>query len=240
VKKAQSFQRTFCIILAFCILLACNFPYPKVQNHSATDIENEQYSIPTQTLRPTQTITSKPVLESRCSLYSADLLSLYVLSIYPGDASVLIYTEFTNPVIGLEDQYDDGFPWEYSASIGESTSVWCNLFDGEVHSGRLYCMLPFPSEYRNTAQPFYLFVNGCETPIFSVAKQSVMIEKSPSAGGNHAKDHSAQLINICGDQPPDYPACNPAHEDWCYCMGGYYTCEMNTVFIPIKGTCNGV
>jgi hypothetical protein len=247
MRKAHSSQVVICLILVIIILVACNFPGPAAQKYSTTEPESKQLAvesepkqltIPTQILLPTQPFTPEPTTISRCDLYPADSLALFLLAIHQEDTNVLVYTEFPDKVIGLEDLYEDGHSWEYSALLGESASLWCKLFEGDVYSGRLYCLLPLPSTYKNTAQPFALYVNDCETPIFSVTNLSLVVENPPPSDSGNKEDVSEPTQNTCGAEPPDYPACNSAHEQWCSCMGGYYTCELNTIYIPVRGYCN--
>ena len=173
MRTTRTSQVSLFLGMVFIILVACNLPSTTVQNRTPSDPANKQLSV------PTQTIFLEPTPTSRCNLYLGESLSLFVLGIKPGDGSVLTYTEFSNKVIGVEDQRDDGLPWEYSATLGESASVWCKLFEGAAFSGRLYCLFPLPKEYRNTTQVFNLYVNHCKTPIYSVANQSLMVEKAP-------------------------------------------------------------
>jgi hypothetical protein len=237
MRNVHASQVFFFLMMVFIILLACNLPSAKIQNQSVTESNPNDLTLPTQTLipthtlMPTHTLILDPTSSSRCDLYSEDTFSIHILTINPGDASVLVYTKFPHTVVGLEDHQDDGLPWDYTATLGESASIWCRLFEGEVYTGRLYCMLPLLGEYRNTAQPFDLYVNECETPIFSVANLSLMVEKSPASGD----DHSGQLQKICGDEPPGHLACMWEHELWCICMGGFYSCDYN----DDVGSCTG-
>ena len=158
-----------------------------------TNPEIKRLTLPAPTLKPTYSLLSEPAAFSRCELFEMESLSLFILDIKPGDASVLVYIQFPNKVIGLEDQqHDDGLPWEYSTTLGESPSTWCSLFEGTTYSGRLYCMFPLPKEYKNTAQPFVLFINECNPPIFSVDKHSLLVEKS--AGSGNSAEHTDQII----------------------------------------------
>jgi hypothetical protein len=173
----------------------------------------------------TPTPTEKVEPESRCGVYTGEELSVVLYSINPGDTIVKLYVNFPNGVIGKEDGRDDGFPWEYTATIGEMQSLGCDIFEGELYAGRLYCVVPIPAEYRNAAKPFVLRVNWCDQDILSIPMLSLMTEK-PMAGSGGGSGASGKLpgkfVKLCAAAPPE--ACSPAYENWCNCMGGVFEC----------------
>jgi hypothetical protein len=175
---------------------------------------------------------------SRCDLFADEELSVVLYGIYPGDTTVKMYVKFENgAVIGLEDGREDGLPWKYSAKIGEVESFGCDIFEGEEHAGRLYCMLPLPHEYRNAAKEFVLRVNGCPEKILSIPQLSLLVEKTSAGSGGSGSSSGASgpdtskvalpldMTLLCGSAPPTNPDdCTPAYEAWCHCMGGMYSC----------------
>jgi hypothetical protein len=173
---------------------------------------------------------------SRCDLYSESDLRVILLGVYPDNRSLTTYIEFPEAVIGLEDDIEDGYPWEYTANLGDFPSIWCALLEGEDYAGRLYCMLPLPKEYHNTAKPFSLFVNNCDTPIVSIPSLSIVVEDSPAAGSNSGSDPGStseegiqgifeQFTTLCGAEPAAGFNCTYEYSEWCVCMGGSYECS---------------
>jgi hypothetical protein len=112
----------------------------------------------------TPTPTLKPELESdsRCDLFADLEMSAVLYNIYPWDTNLKMYVKFPQWVIGLEDGTDDGFPWEYTATLGDVQSSGCDVFEGETFTAHLTCIFPLPSEYKNAAKHFVLHDNGCE------------------------------------------------------------------------------
>ncbi len=181
---------------------------------------------PVETKEPEET----QELYSRCDLFTDEELSVVLYGIYPSDTSVKMYVKFeSGEVIGLEDGTDDGFSWDYTATLGEVESLGCNIFEGEEYAGRLYCVLPLPAEYRNAAKQFFLYVNECPEKLLSIPRLSLTVEKMAGSGGSGGgssggsdKKLSVQFKKLCGVAPEQ---CSLGFEVWCNCMGGYYWCE---------------
>ncbi len=166
---------------------------------------------------------------SRCDLFADEELSVVLYGIYPGDTTVKMYVKFKDEVIGLEDGQDDGLPWDYSVKIGDVESFGCDVFEGETYAGRLYCVLPLPSEYRNAARPAAVRVNGCDHDLLSIPQLSLLVEKTAGSGGSGGgsssgadKKLSVQFTKLCGVKPE--PICSWVFNQWCDCMGGDFTC----------------
>jgi hypothetical protein len=186
-----------------------------------------------------ETTPSPLAAVSRCDLYSESDLRVILLGVYPESRSLTTYIEFPEAVIGLEDDTEDGYPWEYSANLGDFPSIWCALLEGEDYAGRLYCMLPLPKEYHNSVKPFSLFVNNCDTPIVSIPSLSIVVEEGPSpigsgsTGGPDPEPTSEegiqgifeQFTTLCGAEPAAGFNCTYEYSEWCACMGGSYECS---------------
>jgi hypothetical protein len=173
---------------------------------------------------------------SRCELFSESDLRVILLGVYADSRSLTTYIEFPEAVIGLEDDTEDGYPWEYTANLGDFPSIWCALMEGEDYAGRLYCMLPLPKEYHNSAKHFSLFVNNCDTPIFSIPSLSIVVEDGPAVGTTGESDSGStseegiqgvfgQFTTLCGAEPATGFNCTNDYVDWCICMGGSYECS---------------
>lgn len=228
--RMQLFFLSRVAILWVSLLLASCGANPDTQTPPVTQtvtiaLKNEQATV-TGTLLPTSQSTS------RCELFTNADLSITLLDFYPTSSSLTLYAEFPGAVIGLEDDTDDGFPWQYTASLGSIQSIWCALFEGDEHIGRLYCRVPLPVEYRNTPQPFLLYVNLCQTPVLSIPALDLQTAADMAPGASSSQnaevesnlndDLNDQSLRICGTAPSS--SCSLEFENWCGCMGGYYSC----------------
>jgi hypothetical protein len=173
---------------------------------------------------------------SRCGLYSESDLRVILLGVFPDSRSLTTYIEFPEAVIGLEDGTEDGYPWEYTANLGDFPSIWCALLEGEDYAGRLYCMLPLPKEYHNSTKPFSLHVNLCDTPIVSIPALSIVVEEGSAVGSSNGAVPGPtpeegfqgifdQFSTICGAEPATGFNCTYEYSEWCRCMGGSYECS---------------
>jgi hypothetical protein len=171
--------------------------------------------------------------DSRCGLFADEDLSVVLYSIYPWDTNLKMYVKFPDGVVGLEDGMDDGFPWEYTATLGDVESMGCDVLEGDTYAGRLYCIFALPSEYRNAAKPFVLHVNGCNTELLSIPMLSLATEKVAASGGSAGDSSSGYsymfpgtILKLCGEMP-FVPAgyYSSALDSWCNCMGGTYPAD---------------
>ena len=95
-----------------------------------------------------------------------------MLDLLPSDPVMTLYIRMPGGVPGFElPAADDDVQVEYYVELGESLSEACGY---QGYEERLYCFIPIPPEYHNTAQPFKLYVNLCEHPLLSVPNLSVM------------------------------------------------------------------
>jgi len=135
---------------------------------------------------------------SRCDLFAGEELSVVLYGIYPGDTTVKMYVKFeSGKVIGKQDGRVDGLPWDYSVKIGEVESFGCDVFEGEVYAGRLYCILELRPEDRNAARPFAFRVNECDQDT-SVLHQGDMIEIIVKIPDNNVIDVRLGRQSACG------------------------------------------
>jgi hypothetical protein len=245
MKRARAFW-PFLLTITL-VLVSCNYPTnPKIIERYVAGTQTEEAAYPIIETQPEETANqftadatlAPPAPVSRCELFPEANLPIFLLEVYPESSSLILYVEFPEGVTGLEDGTEDGFPWEYSANLGDMQSTWCALFEGEDYAGRLYCMLPLPKEYQNAAKPFSLYVNYCESPIVTIPALSVMVEEKPAVGSSNGSGGSGsettpegyagiivQLFSICGSEPPGGFTCKSEYADWCTCMSGSYECS---------------
>lgn len=127
--------------------------------------------LPEFTSTPEFTATPEPV--NRCELFDAagTTLALHDIPIFTSDLT--FYLDFGHPVPGLEEPVDgDEEEWVYSAILGSSPTEPCTVRE---YPGRIYCkVFDFPSSWWGTAQQLEVFVNGCDQPIFSHNRVSIL------------------------------------------------------------------
>ena len=224
------------IIFITWMLVACNSePDPEYLAYLLSGTQTAMAAEQAAKNTPTPTPTKGLGTDSRCDLFADEDLSVVLYSLYPWDTNLKMYVKFSNGVVGLEDGKDDGFPWEYTATIGDVESSGCDIFEGEDYAGRLYCIFPLPSEYRNAAKPFALHVNGCNTELLSIPMLSLTTEKVAASGGSSGGSSSGTLykfpgtiLKLCGDKPVvEAGHYNSAMDAWCSCMGGTYTADFH-------------
>ena len=154
---------------------------------------------------------STPLMEAvqidHCAQFETMEMNLVIHSIKEGDKSFTMYVKMTGGVPGLEKLFEgDESHWEYSAKIGGLESVRCSF---EAYAERLFCFFPITQGYYNTAQPFSLFVNECDEPIFGHPNLSLIVEMAPEPP-----------VSACGVEPA---SCGADHETWCSCDGGLFS-----------------
>jgi hypothetical protein len=157
---------------------------------------------------PTYTLDIFHVLDI-CDDYEKKEMSIVIYDIVQGDTSFTMYVKIPGGVYALNGGDKEDF--EFSAQMGRLESLECKVYEGEQYMDRLYCFFPFNSDYKNTAQPFALYLADCPNPIFSHPAVSLMVEEVSAP----PKPESA-----CGPEPTD---CGAAHEIWCLCDGGLFS-----------------
>jgi len=129
----------------------------------------------TPTPEPTATpeFTSTPEPVDRCQLFDSEatVLTLHDVPLFTTDLT--FFLDFGHPVPGLEEAVSgDEDEWVYSAILGSSPTEPCTFRE---YSGRIYCMvMDFPKGWWGTTQPLEVFVNGCEEPIFTHNRVSIL------------------------------------------------------------------
>lgn len=104
-------------------------------------------------------------LPDRCGYFDGLEVKFAFHTILEGDETMTMYLNITGGVPGLEKVMPgDSGPFNYSAKIARLESTRCNLRE---YANRLYCVFPLEKIYYNTAQKFELFLEGCDTPVFS-------------------------------------------------------------------------
>ena len=122
----------------------------------------EEAQEPTPTVEPVSEPTEEP--PSRCELFDGNY-NLTMLDIPIGSTALTMFIKIPGGVPGLElDIPGDDQPWEYSAILGKTQATGCS-FQG--YAEQLYCNFSLPETYLDTVQPLSIYVNGCETPIYT-------------------------------------------------------------------------
>ena len=245
MKRAHIFGTYVMVIVA--AIIACYLPASseRIQWYISGTQTAEAYSNITPTEKvtePTENIPDSPEIPSRCDLFSELELPVFLLEVFTNSPNLVIYVEFPDGVIGLEDDTDDGAPWEYSATLGDMQSLWCADFDEVEHAGRLYCMLPLPKEYHNAVRPLSLNVNLCDHPVVWIPQQSLVVEEQHASGSNYGSSVQSPegpdeesnsepgsegfqgifgiFTTVCGAEPASHTYENNGYREWCECMGG--------------------
>jgi hypothetical protein len=178
--------------------------------------ENTPWQTATNTPLPTPTFTVDPIdvviPPDPCIHFEGKDMSMVIYDIHKGDSSFTMYVKVPGGVYAAD--WEDEKELAFSATMGELESLECKVLDSDQYADRLHCFFPFTMAYKNTAQPFFLFMETCLEPIFSHPEVSLMVEgadkptKEPAAG--------------CGPEPA---ACGAEYDAWCACDGGlFYGC----------------
>jgi len=161
--------------------------------------------------------TEPPEPPDRCDLFDPERNKFVLHTISWGDQSFVMYVKLADgqdvPGLVMPVEGDDG-PWIYEGTIGDLESIGCRTYEGDVYKGRIYCVFPLKASYYNTAQPFAMMVNGCDTPIASHPRLSLVVPE-PEGGGSSGASASCTL---------SVAACGPDFENYCHCLGLEYGC----------------
>ena len=151
---------------------------------------------------PKLTLDATPVVEvnpaARCEHFGGNY-ALTMLDIPYGRTALTLFIQMADGVPGLEIPVpgDEG-SWEYSAFLGDVKADRCT-FQG--YAGRLYCDFGLPETYLDTVRPLSVYVNGCDSPIFTHPRVSIIAPEEP------------------------LPACTAdLSEETCNAVGGTYVC----------------
>lgn len=119
----------------------------------------------------------EPVPPHRCAYFDSLDIKLTFHTILEGDETMTLYLNIPGGVPGLEKEIPgDSGPFNYSATIGRLESIKCNFRE---YANRLYCVFPLKLTYYNTAQQFDLFLEGCDTAVFSHGYLTIPVETLP-------------------------------------------------------------
>jgi hypothetical protein len=157
-----------------------------------------------------------PEPPDRCDLFDPEQNTFVIHTIKWGDASFVMYVKLPGDVPGLAVPVEgDDAPWIYEATIGGLESIGCRTYEGDIYKGRIYCVFPINKSYYNTAQPFALMVNGCDTPIASHPYLSLVVPE-PEGGGSSGGESASCSLTVT--------ECGPIFEAYCHCLGLEYAC----------------
>jgi hypothetical protein len=167
---------------------------------------------PTETQPP-----GPPEPPDRCALFDPAQNTFVIHTIEWGDESFVMYVKLPGDVPGLVKPVEgDDAPWIYEATIGGLESLGCKTYEGDIYRNRIYCVFPIDQTYYNTAQPFEMRVNGCDTPIAGHPRLSLVVpEPEEEAASSEPASCSAPSPFVCG----------AAFEDYCNCLGMDYYCH---------------
>jgi hypothetical protein len=132
--------------------------------------------VPAETVPPTE---PPPVDTSpdRCTYFDGLDVTFTFHTIVEGDETMTMYLNIPGGVPGLEKPMPgDSGPFNYSATVGRLESIKCNFRE---YANRLYCVFPLRITYYNTAQQFDLFLEGCDTAVFSHDYLTIPVETLP-------------------------------------------------------------
>lgn len=187
----------------------------------------------------------------RCDVFSAINMSVIYLDWQPG-AALTFYVKMPGGVPGLEKTISgDNDPWNYSAQVGDYETDVCSY---QGYKERLYCSVSLPFDYSRAVRPLSLYVNGCDTPIYSDQTADLPgIEGGSSSGGKSGGSSGGSCSssldsdacraaggiwdtsgNYCscpnsggsGSSCGSAPSggCTSDYAAWCACKGGSYSC----------------
>lgn len=158
-----------------------------------------------------------PEPPDRCDLFDPTQNTFVIHTIEWGDESFVMYVKLPGDVPGLVMPMEgDDAPWIYAGTIGGLESQGCRTYEGEIYRNRIYCLFPIDITYYNTAQPFELKVNGCDTPIAGHPRLSLVV---PEPEEEVASTEPASCTM------PSPAVCGAAYETYCNCLGMDYFCH---------------
>jgi hypothetical protein len=140
---------------------------------------------PTLEITATAEFTPTPEPFNRCQLFDAatPTLTLHDVPLFTTDLTY--YVDFGFPVPGLEEGIaEDQGEWLYTAILGGIPTDNCTYRD---YTGRIYCRnIEFPSSWWGTVQPLEVYVNGCDQPIFTHDRVSILKPTCETSMGKDA------------------------------------------------------
>jgi hypothetical protein len=160
-----------------------------------------------------------PEPPDRCDLFTPEENKFVLHTISWGDQSFVMYVKLPDgqDVPGLVEPIEgDDAAWIYEATIGGLESLGCRTYEGDIYKGRIYCVFPIDNSYYNTAQPFAMMVNGCDTPISSHPRLSLVVPEP--------EEEAASSVEPAVCTVPAVYECGAAYEDYCHCLGVEYEC----------------
>jgi len=154
-------------------------PKPEVTNTPTFTSQSTPYvfvgteDVPVVTEPPTIP-PPEPAPPDRCAYFDGLDIKFTFHTIVEGDETMTVYLYVPGGVPGLEKEMPgDTGPFNYSATIARLESIRCNLRE---YANRLYCVFPLEKIYYNTAQQFDLFLEGCDTAVFSHEYLTIPVE----------------------------------------------------------------
>ena len=125
--------------------------------------------------RPDPEISSSS--STRCALFEEMDFSLVLFSIPRETTDLTLNLNMAGGVPGLELEIpDDPGPWIYSALLGDTESVECSFLGYE---GSLFCNFVLPATAIGSTQDLSVYLNGCDDPIFSQPRVSILEPQLP-------------------------------------------------------------
>lgn len=122
---------------------------------------------------PESTPTSTPEPVNRCELFDSSTTTLTLHDIPLFTTDLTYFLEFDHLVYGLEEPFagDDG-EWIYTSLLGDTPSEPGTFRD---YPKRIYFMVKeFPKTWWGTTQPLKVYLNGCDQPIFTHDRVSIL------------------------------------------------------------------
>ena len=103
--------------------------------------------------------------------------SLVLFTIPRETTDLTLNLNMAGGVPGLELEIpDDPGPWIYSALLGNTESVECSFLGYE---GSLFCNFVLPATAIGSTQDLSVYLNGCDDPIFSQPRVSILEPQLP-------------------------------------------------------------
>jgi hypothetical protein len=107
---------------------------------------------------------------SNCNPFYEMKLSLVLLTIREDIMVLPLYLKTEDGVVPGLTPSDDNELWEYHAFLGDSKSNSCGL---QGFDDRLYCMFTITPDMPGSVADFFLYLNECENPVFTLLKVTI-------------------------------------------------------------------